>query len=200
MPGVHCYIVACYIKFNCLLVLLSCSFSHLDKMPFQARASKSFLTNARMWYLIDARDQLNGRFAAYIATILQGKHKPIYHSCSDLGDNVVVTNCKHIVMMGEREWERKLYRHHTGYPGGFREYKARDVYKKDPCQIVWRAIRGMMPKNGSRNRSMKRLHLFEDDKHPYASDIFAKLKAPHPMPKRLDEYLEQEIRNYPKIF
>lgn len=169
-------------------------------MPFQARASKSFLTNARLWYLMDAGDQQNGRLAAYIAAILCGKTKPIYHPCSDLGDHVVVTNCKHIVLMGEREWERKIYRHHTGYPGGFREIKARDVYKKDPCQILWRAVRGMMPKTRSRNKYMKRLHLFEDDKHPYASNIYAKLIAPHPMPRRLDEYTAKEIENFPKIF
>ena len=73
-------------------------------MPFQARASKSFLTNARLWYLIDARDQRNGRLGAYIATILQGQTKPTYHPVNDLGDHVVVKNCncKHIAMMGER--------------------------------------------------------------------------------------------------
>lgn len=169
-------------------------------MPFQARASKSFLTNARLWYLIDARDQRNGRLAAYIATILQGKTKPTYHPVSDLGDHVVVTNCKHIAMMGERVWESKLYRHHTGYPGGFREYIARDVYKKDPCQILWRSVRGMMPKTRSRNKHMKRLHLFEDENHPFVLNIYAKLKGPHPLPRRLDEYTAKEIENYPKIF
>ena len=169
-------------------------------MPFQARASKSFLTHARVWFLIDARDQQNGRLAGYIAALLTGKQKPIYHPCSDLGDHVVVTNCKYIGLIGEREWERKIYRHHTGYPGGFREILARDVWKKDPCQILWRSVRGMMPKTRSRNRNMKRLHLFEDDKHPFASNIYGKLIAPHPMPKRLDEYTVEEITNFPKIF
>jgi len=169
-------------------------------MPFQARAAKSFLTNARVWYLIDAKDQINGKLASYIATILQGKTKPIYHPCSDLGDHVVVTNCKDIAMSGERPWEKKIYRHHTGYPGGLKEIKARDVHKRDSCEILWRSVRGMMPKTRTRNRSMKRLHLFEDDKHPFASNIYAKLLPPHPMPRRLEEYTAEEIENYPKLF
>ena len=169
-------------------------------MPFQARASRSFLSNARLWYLLDARDQINGRLAAYIASILQGKTKPIYHPCSDLGDHIVVINARHIAMMGERQWETKMYRHHTGYPGGLRELNAREVYQKDPCQILWRAVRGMMPKTRSRNRNMKRLYLFPDEEHPFADNIYAKLKPPATMPRRLDEYTIQEIENYPKLF
>lgn len=169
-------------------------------MPFQARASKSFLTNARAWYLLDARDQVNTRLAAYIAQMLLGKHKPIYHPQGDLGDHIVVTNCKYIGLLGEMEWEENIYRHHTGYPGGFREIIARDVWRKDPCQILWRAVRERVPNNDSRNRNMKRLHLFEDDQHPFASSIYAKLVAPFPMPKRLDEYTAEEMENYPKLF
>ncbi|XP_002158127.2 large ribosomal subunit protein uL13m [Hydra vulgaris] len=169
-------------------------------MSFIVRSSQSFLTNARVWYLIDARDQMNGKLAGYIAQILLGKHKPIYHPCSDLGDHVVVTNCKHIYMKGHRVWESKIYRHHTGYPGGLKEIQAKEVFKNDPCQILWRAVRGMMPKTRSRNLQMKRLHLFEDDQHPFAINIYAKLKAPHPMPRRLDEYTADEVKNYPRLF
>ena len=169
-------------------------------MPFQSRISRSWLTNARVWYLISARDQVNGRLADYIVGLLTGKAKPTYHPMSDLGDHVVVTNCKYISMLGERTWETKIYRHHTGYPGGLREIRARDIWKEDPCQILWRSVRGKMPKTRTRNRNMKRLHLFEEDDHPFASRIYGKLIAPHPMPKRLDEYTPEDIKNYPKLF
>merc|ERR1712013_597476 len=156
-------------------------------MPFQARNARSLLTNARVWYQLDARDQQNGKLAAYIVSVL-------------LGDHVVVVNCKDVGILGERQWEHKIYRHHTGFPGGFREMKARDVWRQDPCQILWRAVRGMHPKTRTRNRNMKRLHLFEDDQHPFVANIYAKLEGPAPMPRRLDEYTQEEIENYPTLW
>ena len=77
------------------------------------RFRQSLLTHTRLWYLINAKDQINGRLAAYIATILQGKTKPIWHPKADVGDFVVVVNTKDIALSG-RKWDRKVYRHHTG--------------------------------------------------------------------------------------
>ena len=77
-----------------------------------------------------------GKLAAYIVSVLLGKHKPTYHPMSDLGDHVVVVNCKDVGILGERQWEHKIYRHHTGFPGGFREMKARDVWR----QVSWLLI------------------------------------------------------------
>ena len=82
------------------------------------RFRQSLLTHARLWYLINAKDQINGRLAAYIATILQGKTKPIWHPKADVGDFVVVVNTKDIALSG-RKWDRKVYRHHTGTPFDF---------------------------------------------------------------------------------
>lgn len=168
-------------------------------MSFVNRANQSFTTHARLWYLIDARDQVCGRLACFIGQILQGKTKPIYHHALDIGDYVVVTNTRQIVLTGAK-WKRKIYRHHTGYPGGLKEIAARNLHKADGTRILWRAVNGMLPKNNLRPIWMKRLYLFEDDEHPYAENIFTKLEAPAPLPKRLTEYTSEEISNYPRIY
>lgn len=77
------------------------------------RFRQSLVTHTRLWYLINAKDQINGRLAAHIATVLQGKTKPIWHPKADVGDFVVVVNTKDIALSG-RKWDRKVYRHHTG--------------------------------------------------------------------------------------
>lgn len=163
------------------------------------RASQSLLTHTRLWYLIDAKDQINGRLAAYIAQILQGKTKPIYHPSQDVGDFVVVVNTKDIVFTG-RKWDRKVYRYHTGYPGGFKEISASSLHSRDQTRVLWRSVNGMLPKNQLRKIRMARLFLFEGPKHPYAENIYAHLKGPASMPKRLDEYSLEEFAKYPKLF
>lgn len=168
-------------------------------MTFLNRANQSFLTHARLWYLVDAKDQINGRLAAYLGQILQGKTKPIYHHQDDVGDYVVVINTRHIILTGSK-WKKKLYRHHTGYPGGLKAFTARDLHERDATRILWRAVYGMLPKNNLRPIWMKRLYLFEESEHPYAENIFAKLEGPAPLPKRLEEFTPEEIENYPKLF
>ena len=168
-------------------------------MAFVNRAAQSYYTHARLWYLIDAKDQICGRLAGFIGQILQGKTKPIFHPSRDLGDHVVVINTKDIVLTG-KNWDKKLYRHHTGYPGGLVEYRAKDLHKRDQTLVLWRAVNGMLPKNNLRKPRMKRLYLFEDDQHPFAANIFAKLEGPARIPKRLTEYTAEEIENYPKLY
>lgn len=167
-------------------------------MAFANRASQSFLTHARLWYLVDARDQVCGRLAGYIGQILQGKTKPIYHHAIDIGDYIVVVNTKDIVLSGSK-WNNKLYRHHTGFPGGLKEIRARDLHERDSTRVLWRAVYGMLPKNNLRPTWMKRLFLFEDENHPYTENIFSKLEASASIPKRLHEYSSEEVANYPKI-
>ena len=168
-------------------------------MSFLNKAAQSYYTHARLWYLIDAKDQINGRLAAFIGLILQGKTKPIFHPSVDAGDNVVVINTKDIVLSGKK-WDQKLYRHHTGYPGGLVETLAKELHKKDQTLILWRAVYGMLPKNKFRPKRMKRLYLFEDEQHPFAANIFAKLEGPARIPKRLSEYTPEEFEHYPKLF
>lgn len=168
-------------------------------MSFVNRANQSFATHARLWYIIDARDQVCGRLACFIGQILQGKTKPIYHHSLDVGDYLVVTNTRHITLTGAK-WNKKIYRHHTGYPGGLKEVVARNLHRSDGTRILWRAVYGMLPKNNLRPIWMKRLYLFEDKDHPYAENIFSKLEAPASLPKRLTEFTPEEIANYPRIY
>lgn len=168
-------------------------------MSFVNRANQSFTTHARLWYVIDAKDQVCGRLACFIGQILQGKTKPIYHHSLDVGDYLVVTNTRHITLTGAK-WNKKIYRHHTGYPGGLKEVVARNLHRSDGTRILWRAVYGMLPKNNLRPIWMKRLYLFEDMDHPYAENIFSKLEAPASLPKRLTEFTPEEIANYPRIY
>ena len=168
-------------------------------MAFFNKTAKSYYTHARLWYLIDARDQINGRLAAFISTILQGKTKPIYHPSLDAGDHVVVINTKDIVLSGKK-WDQKLYRHHTGYPGGLVEVLAKNVHAQDRTIVLWRAVNGMLPKNNLRKPRMKRLYLFEGEDHPFAANIFATLEGPSRIPKRLSEYSLEEIARYPSLY
>ncbi|CAG8535227.1 11146_t:CDS:2 [Funneliformis caledonium] len=128
------------------------------------------LAYARVWHLVDAKQRILGRMATGIATTLMGKHKPIYDPASDCGDYVVVINAKEVMVTG-RKAEQKLYRHHTGYPGGLKEIVFKDLLEKNPEEIVRKAVSGMLPKNKLRDVRLNRLHIFPYDKHPYKENI-----------------------------
>jgi large subunit ribosomal protein L13 len=99
----------------------------------------------RQWHVIDAGGQVLGRVATEAARLLQGKHKPIYTPHIDTGDHVVIVNAATVVITGRKE-EQKLYRYHSGYEGGLREERAKDVRQKNPARLVEEAVRGMLPK------------------------------------------------------
>ncbi|EDV23210.1 uncharacterized protein TRIADDRAFT_58258 [Trichoplax adhaerens] len=160
------------------------------------RASQSLRTHARMWYLIDAKDQKVGRLATFVVKLLQGKTKPIYHPAADVGDFVVIVNTQDVVFTGKK-WNDKLYRHHTGYPGGLKEIKAKDLHAKDPREVLRKAIYGMLAKNNLRYTFMRRLYLYKDKKHPYKNNITQELTGPCKPAKKLQDYTPAEIENYP---
>ncbi|CDS08912.1 Putative 50S ribosomal protein L13 [Lichtheimia ramosa] len=128
------------------------------------------LAYARVWHVVDARQRVMGRMATSIATTLMGKHKPIYDPASDCGDYVVVINAKDVLVSG-RKAEQKLYRHHTGYPGGLKEITYNDLKAKDPTAAIRKAVSGMLPKNRLRDDRLARLHIFEGEDHPYKENI-----------------------------
>jgi len=134
------------------------------------------LTHSRVWYLMDAANQRPGRIAAQISAVLQGKYKPIFHRSQDSGDHVVVINAGQIDFSGSK-WDKKMYKWHTHWPGGFREIKAKTLHEKKPTEVVRKAIYGMLPRNKLRARWMDRLYLFEDGDHPYANNVFANLQG-----------------------
>ncbi|KAF9941923.1 54S ribosomal protein L23, mitochondrial [Modicella reniformis] len=137
---------------------------------------KTALAYARVWHVVDAKQRVLGRMSTGIAETLMGKHKPIYDPASDCGDYVVVINARSVVTTGTKAKE-KLYRHHSGYPGGLKETKYEDLMKKNPDAIVRKAVSGMLPKNRLREPRLARLFVFEGEDHPYKQNIIKRYDA-----------------------
>lgn len=118
----------------------------------------------RQWYIADARGKVLGRLAAKIATILRGKHKPIFTPHLDTGDGVIVINASHIMVTG-RKLKQKVYRRYSGYPGGQREVTLGVLLAKSPTTVMQLAVQRMLP-GGPLGRDMiKKLKVYADDKH-----------------------------------
>ncbi|HSC77755.1 MAG TPA: 50S ribosomal protein L13 [Candidatus Acidoferrales bacterium] len=120
------------------------------------------------WYLVDARGQVLGRLATRVAWLLMGKHKVRYTPAVESGDHVVVINARDIRLTGKK-LDQKVYRWHSGYPGGFKEEKASLRVKTRPELMVRDAVLGMLPKNKLHARRAKKLRIYADDKHPHAA-------------------------------
>lgn len=144
--------------------------------------SQNVNTTGLRFRLIDAKDAAIGRLAAQIATLLQGKDKPTYHPCRDEGDVVIITNVVDAAFTG-RKWEDKVYRWHTGYPGGLKERTARDAASRDATDPLRRAVYGMLPKNNLRDARARKLRLFAGPEHPFEGD--PRLVPWTPPPRRL---------------
>jgi large subunit ribosomal protein L13 len=122
----------------------------------------------RQWHVIDAGDKVLGRIATVAAKLLQGKHKVIYTPFLDTGDHVIVTNAAQVKLTGRKE-EQKLYRYHSGYEGGLREERAKDVRQKKPVRLVEEAIRGMLPKSKLGDAMYRKLKVYRGADHPHAA-------------------------------
>ena len=125
-------------------------------------------TVQRQWHVIDAEDLVLGRVATEAARLLQGKHKPIYTPYIDTGDHVVVLNAAKVKLTGRKE-EQKLYRYHSGYEGGLREERAKDVRQKNPVRLVEEAVRGMLPKTKMGDAMWRKLKVYAGADHPHAA-------------------------------
>jgi len=156
---------------------------------------------ARNWYLFDARCQNPFHAGPKLAAILSGKTKPIYHKESDCGDHVVVINARHIALPGN-EWEKRAYYHHSGYAKGKTWTMAHQVHQSHPTYIFQRAVYKFLCRSLNRPRDMCRLHLFPDDKVPeeIMGNINNQVRRLREVPKRLDQYTQEEIDNFPKVF
>lgn len=122
----------------------------------------------RNWYIVDAADKILGRLASRIAIILRGKHKPIYTPHLDTGDGVIVINAAKIRVTG-RKLQKKLYRRHSGYPGGFREIPLEEMLKTRPTTVIKLAVKKMLPSGPLGRDIIKKLKVYADDKHPHKS-------------------------------
>jgi large subunit ribosomal protein L13 len=118
------------------------------------------------WHLVNAEGKTLGRLAARVAAVLRGKHRPTFTPNVDMGDHVVIINAEKIHLTGSK-METKLYRHHTGYPGGLKTATAEHLFRKDPTELLTRAIEGMLPKNPLGNGMAKKLRVYTGSNHPH---------------------------------
>ena len=120
----------------------------------------------RQWHVVDAQDMVLGRVASQAAMVLMGKHKPTYTPFLDTGDHVIVVNAAKVRLTGRKE-DQKLYRRHTGYPGGLIEVGARKMRATRPVKLVEEAIAGMLPKTKLGKQMYRKLKVYAGDKHPH---------------------------------
>jgi large subunit ribosomal protein L13 len=118
------------------------------------------------WHLVNAEGKTLGRLAARVAGVLRGKHRPTFTPHVDMGDHVVIVNAEKILLTGGK-METKLYRRHTGYPGGLKTASAKHVFQKDPTQLLINAIEGMLPKTPLGNGMARKLRVYVGPDHPH---------------------------------
>ena len=121
---------------------------------------------ARKWYVVDAEGQILGRVASRAARILTGKENPRYTPFLDTGDHVIVINAAQVHLTGRKETD-KVYRRHSGYPGGLKTTAAGDMRAKHPARVIEEAIRGMLPKTKLGRAMFHKLKVYAGDAHPH---------------------------------
>lgn len=129
----------------------------------------------RRWYLVDAEGQTLGRLSTEVARVLMGKHKPVFAPNVQMGDFVIVVNAAKIRLTGNK-WKDKIYRHHSQYPGGLKEIRAKDLIKRHPTRLIEKAVRGMLPKNRIGDRLIRKMKVYAGEQHPH------KAQKPEPFP------------------
>jgi len=118
------------------------------------------------WHVIDAESAVLGRVASRAAMLLMGKHKPTYTPYIDTGDHVIIINAAKVKLTGGKE-DQKVYRRHTGYPGGLVETGARKLRATRPAKMIELAISGMLPKTKLGKRMYRKLKVYAGDQHPH---------------------------------
>ena len=122
----------------------------------------------RAWLVVDASGKTLGRLATHVATALRGKHKPMYTPHLDTGDHVVVINAKQIALTGQKNQDKKYFRH-TLYPGGSYWVTIRDLMEKHPERVVQQAVKGMLPHTKLGRAMFKKLKVYPGPEHPHAA-------------------------------
>ena len=116
------------------------------------------------WYIIDASNKPLGRVATEAAKLLRGKHKPTYTPNIDMGDHVIILNCKDVILTGNK-LNQKVYRHHSGYIGGMKEVPAKVMLEKNPEKAMTLAIKGMLPHTSLGRKMAKKLRVYAGSEH-----------------------------------
>ncbi len=120
----------------------------------------------RQWHLIDATDVVLGRLATQTATLLRGKHKPIYAPHVDTGDFVIIVNADKVALTGAKR-ETKIEYRHSGFPGGIRATSYDELLAKNPRRVVEKAVKGMLPHNTLGRQMMSKLKVYAGPEHPH---------------------------------
>ncbi|EDY38071.1 ribosomal protein L13 [Cyanobium sp. PCC 7001] len=144
----------------------------MNKTPLPSIASLD-----RQWYLVDAENQTLGRLASEVAAVLRGKNKPCYTPHLDAGDFVVVINADKVRVSGNKATQ-KVYRRHSGRPGGMKTETFEHLQARLPERIVEKAIKGMLPHNALGRQLFRKLKVYKGAEHPHA--------AQQPQPLALD--------------
>lgn len=130
------------------------------------------------WFLVDARNKILGRLAAQIAHRLHGKHKPEFAPYMDNGDYIVVINCEQIKVTGNKQEQKKYYRH-SGYVGGLKETTLKILFEKKPAEVLIHAVRGMLPKNRLGRAMLKKLKVYAGSEHRHIAQQPIPLSFPY---------------------
>lgn len=128
----------------------------------------------REWHIIDAENQIVGRLASRVATLLRGKHKPSYTPHMDTGDHVIVINADKVRFSGNKESDKEYFRH-TGYPGGGKTRTPKEVRIKKPTFMVENAVKGMLPKGPLGRQMIKKMKVYAGPEHPHEAQNPKKL-------------------------
>ena len=124
----------------------------------------------RAWYVVDAEGQTLGRLASSVATVLRGKHKPIYNPSVDCGDYVIVLNADKVAVTGKRLEQKRYYRHSL-YIGGLKEISLRDQLQQHPERVIESGVRGLLPKNALGPKMVKKMKVYAGSEHPHAAQL-----------------------------
>jgi len=164
------------------------------------KRAQQWATFARTWHLYDCNWQNPFDSAILISKHLMGRNKPIYHPLADCGDHVVCINTAKIALPGD-EWTKRVYFHHTGYPGGATWTLAWELHEKNRKLVMEKAVYRSMKGTLQRRYTMQRLHLFPDDKVPpeIMANITNQLKQLRVVPERLDHMDEEKVKGFPKV-
>ena len=149
-----------------------CRYLQIYPLPHMSRFDrvKQWAAFSRNWHIYDAKWQNPFTSAKVITRVLQGRNKAVYHPMNDSGDHVVVINSKHIALLG-REWQYRVYYHHTGYPAAFKHMGAKNgklwipawqLHERDPTLILWKAVYNNMENTMMRKNYIARLHIFPE--------------------------------------
>ncbi|MTI94197.1 MAG: 50S ribosomal protein L13 [Firmicutes bacterium] len=124
----------------------------------------------RKWLLVDAEGKTLGRLASEVATLLRGKHKPVFTPNVDTGDHVIIINAEKVVVSGNKAQDKKYYRY-TGYAGGLKETNFATMMQKHPERVLHLAVKGMLPHNKLGRAMLKKLRVYKGADHPHAAQM-----------------------------